>query len=142
MIRSFLYVSQGSRAVTGLDPASISADANAFLDLTNAADRVNLLATLDDSATRLTTWNWAGRLQPTHEATEKWITIRAKPRLSDEGTTLWDGVVFDDTQSRLAQLELERSRGRTRRCPVTCKPYARRRRRESRARCTTSSARR
>jgi len=106
----FLYVSQGSRAVTGLDPATIRADVSAFLDLMNAADQVNLLATLEDSGTRLTTWNWAGRLQPTHEATEKWITIRARPRLSDEGTILWDGVVFDDTQNRLAQLEIERSR--------------------------------
>src|SRR5207344_2762570 len=56
------------------------------------------------------TCNWAGRLQPTHEATEKWITIRGKPRISDEGSILWDGVVFDDTQGRLAQVELERSR--------------------------------
>jgi signal transduction histidine kinase len=109
----FTYVSQGSRAVTGLDPAAITADVNSLLDLTSVADRANLLATLDDSATHLTTWNWAGRLQPTHEATEKWITIRARPRRTEEDTTVWDGVVFDDTQSRLAQLELERSRERS-----------------------------
>ena len=106
----FLYVSQGSRAVTGLDPDNILVNATAFFDLLNPADRANLLATLDDSGKRLTTWNWAGRLQPTHEATEKWITIRGRPRISDQGSILWDGVVFDDTQSRLAQLELERSR--------------------------------
>lgn len=106
----FPYASQGSQAVTGLEPATVVTDINAFLDLINPADRANLLATLDDSATRLTTWIWAGRLQPAHEATEKWITIRAKPRAGEEGTTLWDGVVFDDTQGRLAQLELERSR--------------------------------
>jgi len=32
------------------------------------------------------------------------------PRRADDGTTFWDGVVIDDTQSRLAQLEVERSR--------------------------------
>jgi PAS domain S-box-containing protein len=110
LVRRFRYVSQGSRAVTGLDPAAIVADAESFFGLMNASDRVNLLATLDDSAARQTTWLWAGRLQPTHEATEKWITIRAKARVSAPDTTTWDGVVFDDTQSRLAQLELERSR--------------------------------
>jgi PAS domain S-box-containing protein len=106
----FLYVSQGSQAVTGLDRENVVANAGSFFDLLNSADRANLMATLDDSAKRLTTWNWAGRLQPTHEATEKWITIRAKPRVNEHGSTLWDGVVFDDTQGRLAQLEIERSR--------------------------------
>ncbi len=109
-VRRFLYVSQGSRAVSGLDPEAITDDSESFFGLLNAADRVNLLATLDDSVARQTTWVWAGRLLPPHEATEKWITIRAKPRRSEWGTTLLDGVVFDDTQSRLAQLELERSR--------------------------------
>ena len=110
LIRRFRYVSQGSRAVTGLDPAAIVADAESFFGLMNDSDRVNLLATLDDSAARQSTWLWSGRLQPAHEATEKWITIRAKPRASAPDTTTWDGVVFDDTQSRLAQLQLERSR--------------------------------
>jgi PAS domain S-box-containing protein len=106
----FAYVSQGSRAVTGLDPENVVADAGSFFDLLNPADRTNLLATLDDSAKRQTTWNWAGRLQPSHEAVEKWIIIRAKPRSGEGGATFWDGVVFDDSQSRLAQLEIERSR--------------------------------
>ncbi len=106
----FLYVSHGSQAVTGFDPDTLVANSTAFFDLLNPADRANLLATLEDSGVRLTTWTWAGRLQPPHEATEKWITIRGKPRISDQGSILWDGVVFDDTQSRLAQLELERSR--------------------------------
>jgi two-component system, NarL family, sensor histidine kinase UhpB len=46
---------------------------------------------------------------PAHESTEKWINIRARPRKLDSGV-VWDGLVFDDTQSRLAQLEIERSR--------------------------------
>ena len=49
-------------------------------------------------------------MHPAHEATEKWVTIRARPRLSDSGGILWDGVVLDDTASRLIQLEIERSR--------------------------------
>ncbi len=110
LMRKFLYVSQGSLAVTGVEPAAICADAEKFFGLLSSADRGNLLATLEDSAERQTTWTWAGRLQAAHEATEKWITIRAKSRRGDGGSTIWDGVVFDDTQSRLAQLELERSR--------------------------------
>jgi signal transduction histidine kinase len=32
------------------------------------------------------------------------------PRLGEHGDVLWDGLVYDDTQGRLAQRELERSR--------------------------------
>jgi len=49
-------------------------------------------------------------MKPAHEATEKWVTIRARPRRADDGTVIWDGVVFDDTANRLIQLEIERSR--------------------------------
>jgi two-component system, NarL family, sensor histidine kinase UhpB len=106
----FRYVSHGCYAVAGLDEATIGADAEAFFGLVAAADRAHLLATLEESAARQTTWTWAGRLRPRHEAVEKWITIRAMPRRDEDGATIWDGVVLDDTQSRLAQLEIERSR--------------------------------
>ena len=86
MIRRFLYVSQGSRAVTGLDPDAIVADADVVL---RSLERLPTAPICSRRWTiprrRQTTWHWAGRLQPAHEATEKWITIRAKPRVSDQG---------------------------------------------------------
>jgi two-component system, NarL family, sensor histidine kinase UhpB len=106
----FLYVSQGAIGVTGVEAAALTTELDTFLDLLEPVDRGSVLASLNDSASRLTTLNWAGRLHPKHEAIERWITIRAKPRVDDKGNTLWDGVVFDDTQGRLAQLEIERSR--------------------------------
>ena len=106
----FLYASQGSVTVTGLDPQQVTANFDAVLGLLDPADRAQVLATLQDSGARLSPWNWAGRLRPAHESIEKWIAIRAKPRHADAGTLIWDGVVFDDTQNRLAQLEIERSR--------------------------------
>jgi len=106
----FTYISQGATAITGLDPDALVGDIDAFEALLAAGDRAALLATLDDSAQRLATWLWAGRLSPSHDAAEKWISIRARPRIASQGTTTWDGIVFDDTQARLAQLEIERSR--------------------------------
>ncbi|HKE39002.1 MAG TPA: PAS domain S-box protein [Casimicrobiaceae bacterium] len=108
--RVFRYVSRGCLSITGLDEAAIGADSNAFFDLIDPADRGHLLATLDDSAENLTAWKWAGRLHPKQGPAEKWIAIRAAPRRDEDGATVWDGVVFDDTAGRLAQLELERSR--------------------------------
>ncbi|MEO8741310.1 MAG: PAS domain S-box protein [Casimicrobiaceae bacterium] len=109
-IFQFLYASHGSVAVTGLDPQQVTADFDAVLGLLEPADRAQVLATLKDSGERLAPWNWAGRLRAAHEAIAKWISIRAKPRHTEDGATVWDGVVFDDTQNRLAQLEIERSR--------------------------------
>jgi len=107
---SFSYVSQGCEALTGLPEGQLRADAESFFRLVPASERTHLAATLDASAAQFTTWNWAGRLLPPHGANEKWINIRARPRRLDSGEILWDGLVFDDTQGRLAQLEVERSR--------------------------------
>jgi two-component system, NarL family, sensor histidine kinase UhpB len=106
---SFTYVSQGGEPLTGLPESALSGDAEAFFGLIPAGERTHLEATLDASAAQLTNWYWSGRLLPAHETNEKWINIRARPRKLD-GDVVWDGLVFDDTQARLAQLEIERSR--------------------------------
>ena len=107
---SFSYVSQGAETLTGINEAALTADSAAFFDLVAAAERPHLEATLEASAAQLSNWSWSGRIHPLHESTERWISIRARPRPAGDGGVLWDGVVFDDTQSRLAQIELERSR--------------------------------
>jgi signal transduction histidine kinase len=107
---AFAYVSHGCEPLTGLAEAKLREDPDAFFALVPAADRAHLHATLDASATQLSTWVWSGRMLPAHEAAEKWVAIRARPRLAETGGILWDGVVLDDTANRLSQLEIERSR--------------------------------
>lgn len=107
---SFAYVSPGGEALTGLREAELRADAEAFFRLVPATERAHLKATLDASAAQLTNWNWAGRLVARDVPGEKWINIRARPRRLDDNIVLWDGLVLDDTQGRLAQFEIERSR--------------------------------
>jgi len=107
---SFAYVSPGSNALTGLHETELKADAESFFRLVPAVERLHLMATLDTSAAELINWNWAGRLVARDAPGEKWINIRARPRRLDGDVVLWDGLVFDDTQGRLAQLEIERSR--------------------------------
>jgi two-component system, NarL family, sensor histidine kinase UhpB len=107
---SFDYVSKGCQPLTGQSEQALRSDANAFFSLIPDSERPNVFATLDGSAAHLGTWTWSGQLRPLHESAEKWISIRARARRTETGDTLWDGLVFDDTQSRLAQLEIERSR--------------------------------
>ena len=106
---SFAYVNRGSQTLTGVAETALVTDADAFFSLVPEEERSHLFATLDASAEHLANLTWSGRLRTPHEPTEKWINIRAQPRRTDHAT-LWDGLVFDDTQSRLAQLEIERSR--------------------------------
>jgi PAS domain S-box-containing protein len=110
----FLYASFGTYAITGLDPATVTANFGAFIELVHADDRASLLASLEDSARRQTTWLWSGRLNSARDGLEKWISVRAKPRLAETQMVIWDGVIFDDSQSRRAQLEIERSREESR----------------------------
>ena len=107
---TFTYVSHGCEALTGLPEATVRADASAFINLIPTDDRPHFMATLEASAAQMGTWNWSGRLRTPYESTERWINIRARPRRPDHGDVLWDGLVYDDTQGRLAQRELERSR--------------------------------
>ena len=107
---TFAYVSRGSEALTGLPEATVRADASAFINLIPPDERPHFMATLEASAAHMSPWNWSGRLRTPHESAERWINIRAKPRRGDHGDVLWDGLVYDDTAARLAQLELERSR--------------------------------
>ena len=107
---SFAYVSHGCEALTGLPEAIVRADASAFINLILADERPHFMATLEASAAHMDAWNWSGRLRATHESIERWINVRGRPRRGDHGEVLWDGLVYDDTQGRLAQRELERSR--------------------------------
>lgn len=107
---TFAYVSHGCEALTGLPEATVRADAAAFINLIPSDERPHFMATLEASSAHLANWNWSGRLRASHESTERWINIRARPRRGDHGDVLWDGLVYDDTQGRLAQRELERSR--------------------------------
>ncbi len=107
---SFAYVSPGCEPLTGIGDRAVIRDAEAFFALIPQASRPQLAATLDASARQMSNWNWNGPLLPAHGTTEKWVTIRARPRRVDGGLVMWDGLVFDDTQNRLAQLEIERSR--------------------------------
>ncbi len=107
---SFAYVSPGCGPLTGVPEDRVRANPEAMFALIPAGHRPHLDATLEASAANLANWTWSGPLRPAHEASDKWLSIRARPRRLDSGQIVWDGLVFDDTQNRLAQLEVERSR--------------------------------
>jgi len=62
------------------------------------------------SVDQLTMWNWEGRIQVKGYADIKWISLRATPRRTVSGATLWDGIMINITRNKLAENEIARSR--------------------------------
>nr|MBA3471511.1 PAS domain-containing protein [Herpetosiphonaceae bacterium] len=72
---AFLYVSDGSRELYGLEPAAVEADAQALLEAIHSADRPAFQQSLAHSAATLTAWVWEGRSQ-TAQGTH-WVQAQA-----------------------------------------------------------------
>jgi PAS domain S-box-containing protein len=105
----FLYASEGTTAVLGVRPADLIAAPERFFEMVRETDRDDLLAAFDESALSASTVNWEGRIAAPG-GDEKWINLRSSPRRIVSGPLLWEGVVVNITQSKLAEQELRRSR--------------------------------
>jgi len=72
-------------------------------------DFVGFRQSIEVSARDLSPWSWSGRLT---DATGdvRWMRSYSQPFRREDGTTVWDGVVLDETAANSTRLELERSR--------------------------------
>ncbi|MBI4938539.1 MAG: PAS domain-containing protein [Nitrosomonadales bacterium] len=105
---SFPYVSEGSHAVLGLSPQDLEKCPALFLDMLHPDDRASYAQTMDTSARQLSFWNWEGRIRILPDNETKWINLRCSPRTVQPGI-LWEGIMFNITQSKLAEIEVNRS---------------------------------
>lgn len=105
----FLYVSEASHMLFGLTVEDVLHAPDPLLGLILEEDRDSFLGDLKLADERQTTLNWEGRVHAA-DGTLKWINIRCSPHILDENTTLWEGVMWNITQSRQAEAELRDSR--------------------------------
>ena len=106
----FPYVSDGSRTLLGLDPPALQDNPGLFVELIAPEDRASYDQSMAGSALNFTTWNWEGRIKKGSEKDIRWINLRASPRKTSRGEVLWDGIMADITQNKLAEIEVKRSR--------------------------------
>ena len=107
---SFPYVSDGSVTLLGISPQTLMDDPAQFTSLIITKDKLiydDLMAT---SAKYLSTWNWEGCIQAKGDSDIKWISLRATPRRTLSGATLWDGIMINISRNKLAEREIARSR--------------------------------
>lgn len=111
---SLPFVSANSRLLLGIKPQSLQANPAILLDLILPEDLVSYRKTLDENRGRHLTFNWEGRIWVEAWKDIKWINVRVSKRDTGDGT-LWDGIMLNITQGKLAREDLEKSREELRR---------------------------
>lgn len=107
---SFPYVSDGSVALLGLSPQVLMENPALFSGLILPKDKWTYDELMAASARYLSTWNWEGCIQAKGDSDIKWISLRASPRRTLSGATLWDGIMINISRNKLAEREIARSR--------------------------------
>ena len=106
---SFGYVSEGCLALFGVTPRLLQRYPGYFFDLIAPEDAAAFTQTMQTSAQDLTDWNWEGRIHVSGSDDTKWVNLRSSPRRLDDGSVLWEGILSNITQNKLAELEVRRS---------------------------------
>ncbi|MHC6223658.1 PAS domain-containing sensor histidine kinase [Pseudomonas sp. X10] len=104
----FPYISEGSEALVGYSPAAIQHPDMGLRNLVHPADRADYHRVQDLALATDQDWSWQGRIL-TRQGEQRWADIKASARRLADGSVVWDGIVWDITQSKRAELELARS---------------------------------
>ena len=104
----FPYISEGSEALVGYAPAAIQAPGMGLRNLVHPEDRADYHRVQDLALTHDRDWSWQGRIL-TRNGEQRWADIKASSRRLDDGRVVWDGIVWDITQGKRAELALARS---------------------------------
>jgi signal transduction histidine kinase/CheY-like chemotaxis protein len=107
---SFPYVSGDCARLLGIGPDVLQANPAVLRELIVPGDRETYDEALGRSRQSFADLNWEGRIQLPDSDEIKWINLRSSPRQFDDGAMLWEGVIWNITQSKLAEAEIRRSR--------------------------------
>lgn len=106
---SLPFVSAHSAMLLGVKPQALQKNPARFATLVLPEDRPSYLESLADANGCHLTFNWEGRIRIKAWKDTKWVSIRAMRRETPSGT-VWDGIMLNITQSKLAKAEIEQSK--------------------------------
>lgn len=105
---SFPYVSEGSQSLLGILPLDLERNPALFFNMLHPEDIDSYIRAMDESTHKLTFVYWEGRIQPSPGGEIKWVNLRCCPRKMPHGVQ-WEGMMFNITERKLAELEVMRS---------------------------------
>ncbi len=109
---SFDYLSDGCKALIGLEIEALKASPNQFFEIMNKDDFEVFEERLKVSAADMSMLNWDGRFWIEEWNDTKWVNLRCSPRKYASGVVEWSGIMTNITQSKHEKFELEQSRER------------------------------
>ncbi|MBA1201717.1 PAS domain S-box protein [Pseudomonas capeferrum] len=104
----FPYISEGSEALVGYTPAALQDPDMGLRNLVHSQDRDDYHRVQNLALANDLDWSWQGRIV-TRQGELRWADIKASTRRLANGRVVWDGIVWDITQSKRAELQLARS---------------------------------
>ncbi len=96
------YVSTGCDEIYEISSEQVVADANTLMSMTHPEDMAHYQESITISAQTLEPWRYSGRIiTPSGEV--KWIQAASRPIKQADGTVIWDGLLLDVTERKLAE---------------------------------------
>ncbi|MBI3451761.1 MAG: PAS-domain containing protein [Rhodospirillales bacterium] len=93
---TYPWLSAGVRDVHGYEPEEVLANPRLFLDGIHAEDRTDYKTAIAASVTDMAPLTWEGRIR-TKTGPYKWVQILSRPRSTDDGSIIWDGIILEVT---------------------------------------------
>ena len=102
---SVTFVSDGVHDLTGYHPNDAMSDSRLFTEIIHGDDRERFAAMTEESAASLEPFEIDVRLVPKN-GEPKWVRVISRPRQAEDGAVVWDGLMFDITNGKLAEQSL------------------------------------
>ncbi|AFY83492.1 AAA family ATPase [Oscillatoria acuminata] len=101
------YVSPGCRKIYGVEAEAAMEDSSLLIDSIHPDDRQQHLESITRSAATLEPWHFIWRIIVSGQI--KWVQGDANPEKQADGSILWDGLVVDISDRKLAEEALGES---------------------------------
>ncbi len=101
----FTYVSDGCRDFLGVEPEELMADSQLFLNALSADERQRFLAALGRSARTMEPFEEEVAALG-HDGRRRWLRGQSRPTRRDNGDIVWDGIIIDVTDRKVAEQRL------------------------------------
>ncbi|MEP6486970.1 PAS domain S-box protein [Microcoleus vaginatus GB2-A3] len=108
---SFPYVSSGCRELWELEPEVLQNSAIPALEMIHPEDAPSFQESLAISAKTLEPWRWEGRFVFAGDRI-KWVSGASRPEPGEKDDIIWDGLLIDISDRKLAESALRQSEAR------------------------------